>query len=289
MSALRDTIITLSNGVRMPQCGFGTYQLKGAEAVEAVKTALSAGVHAIDTAAVYHNEEEVAAAVEASGIPREQLFLTTKLQPKDQGEGAYDAMCASLARLRVTYIDLALIHWPGTAGIALDDPLLKEKRKASWLALQRLYEEGKARAIGVSNYMPLHLDELCSADWCTVRPHVNQFELHPMLQQREAVAACERWGVAVEAYSSLARGEEALWKHAAVVAAASAHGVSVPQVLLRWAIQHGWIVIPKSASPERIVTNTHVFGWELTHSEMHALDALDAGLRKCWDPNTVLQ
>ena len=158
----------------------------------------------------------------------------------------------------------------------------------SWLCLERLQREGKARAIGVSNYMPWHLEELCGVPWCTVKPAVNQFEISPLLQQREAVAACVKWGIVVEAYSSLARGDPALMEHAAVTTPAAAHRVTPGQVLLRWGVQHGYVVIPKSTNPDRIASNAALFDWALTGDEMAALDALECGGRKCWDPTTIV-
>lgn len=279
--------VTLSNGVAMPLLGLGTFQVRDTLCVDAVKAAIAAGYRHIDTAAIYRNEEAVAKGIAESGVPREQLFITSKLKPHDHGEGAYAAAVASLERLSTPYFDLYLIHWPGVAGKKLDDPAQKDIRKASWLALQRLYDEGKARAIGVSNYMPGHLEELCTAPWCTVKPHVNQFELHPLLQQADVVAACRAHGIAVEAYTSLAQGDAKLLAAPAVTAAAAAHGVTPAQVCLRWAVQKGYVVLPRSTKSERIVSNGAIFGWELTGDEMAALDALECGHRFCWDPTAV--
>jgi 2,5-diketo-D-gluconate reductase A len=174
--------------------------------------------------------------------------------------------------------------------MAVDDKRQREVRRATWEALQRLQQAGKARAIGVSNYMPWHLDELCSAPWCTSRPAVNQIELHPLLQQRDTVAACARYGIVVEAYSSLARGAPELMGAAAVTAAAAAHGKSPAQVALRWAVQKGYIVIPKSTKPERIAVNGELRDWALSEAEMASLDGLEGesgSLRTCWDPTTI--
>lgn len=280
--------VRLSNGLDMPILGLGTYQMKSPECENAVKAAIAHGYRHIDTAAIYKNETFVADAIAVSGVAREELFITSKLKPQDHGEGAYAACIQTLERLRVDYIDLYLVHWPGAAGMSLSDHEGQAaKRKATWLALQRIVEEGKARAIGVSNYMPLHLDELCSADWCTVRPSVNQFELHPLLQQVEAVAACRKWGVQVEAYSSIARGAPELLDSKVVQAAATAHAVTPAQVCLRWAVQKGYCVIPKSVHEDRIKTNAQIFDWTLTQEEMVALDGLDQGFRTCWDPTRV--
>jgi diketogulonate reductase-like aldo/keto reductase len=170
----------------------------------------------------------------------------------------------------------------------LDDPAIRDIRKQTWHAFERLYQEGKCKSIGVSNFMPHHLKQLVEAEWCTIKPMVNQFELHPMLQQREAVAASRGLNIRVEAYSSLARGKAELHTCPVILEAAKAHDVTVGQVLLRWGVQHGYIVIPKSSHPERIEENFNLFGWHLTDPEMVAIDALDGHLRTCWDPTTVV-
>jgi len=188
-----------------------------------------------------------------------------------------------------------LVHWPGAGGRATDDPALPALRRDSWLALQRLLADGHVRAIGVSNYTAAHLAEFDDAPWARVLPAVNQFELHPLLPQAlDIVAACDARGIAVQAYSSLARGAPELLAAAPLLAAAAAHGVSAPQVALRWAVQHGWAVVPKSTHAARIVANGPASvlhgGWALTEAEMSAIDALGASapaLRTCWDPLTV--
>lgn len=283
----------LSSGHAMPMVGLGTFQAASTGCEEAVATALKTGYRLIDTASVYRNEAAVAAGIKASGIDRSQVFVTSKLQPTEAGDGAYEACLKSLERLGMDYVDLFLIHWPGKAKLAIDDPAQSEHRKRSWQALQRLYEEGKCRSIGVSNFMPKHLNELCSAEWCTVKPAVNQFELHPLLKNEDAVACCDRWGVQVQAYSSLARGATQLLDSKAVTAAAAAHGATPAQIVLRWALQKGYCVIPKSIKPERIVENwvgATTTEWSLSGEEMTALDSLEkkvGTLRTCWDPTTI--
>lgn len=179
------------------------------------------------------------------------------------------------------------MHWPGVSGKAVDAADLKDERKASWLALQRLYREGRVRSIGVSNYMPWHLEELCTAPWCEVKPMVNQFEIHPLLPQADMVAASRRWGCAVEAYSSLARAAPELLESEAVKGAAAAHGVTPAQVALRWAVQQGFIVIPKSVQAARLAENAAILTWALSEDEMAAISALSCGKRMCWDPTKV--
>lgn len=288
LAQLSRPVVRLANGHDMPLLGLGTYQMKSPDCENAVKAALTCGYRHIDTAAIYRNETFVADTIALSSVPRVDIFITSKLKPQDHGEGAYAACLQTLENLRIDYIDLYLVHWPGAAGMSLSDHAGQAaKRKATWLALQRIVTEGKARAIGVSNYMPAHLEELCGAEWCTVKPAVNQFELHPLLQQRDAVAACQKWGVQVEAYSSIARGAPELLECDVVKDAASAHGVTPAQVCLRWAVQKGYCVIPKSVNSHRIQTNADIFDWTLTKDEMDALDGLDKGFRTCWDPTRV--
>jgi 2,5-diketo-D-gluconate reductase A len=277
----------------LPAVGLGTYQLRGPACAAVVAAALRAGVRHVDTAAAYRNEGDVADGLAASGVPREAVFLTSKLAPGDAGPGAYAACLASLAALRVDYLDLYLVHWPGAGGRAPGDPAQPALRRASWEALQRLHAEGRVRAIGISNFTPAHLDELCAAPWCTVRPAVNQVELHPLLGQAAILEACARWGVAVVAYASLARGADALLRAPPLPAAAAAHGVTPAQVALRWGLQRGWAVIPKTARVDRVAElspSALLHGWALTDAEMAALDGLEAAsgsLRTCWDPHVV--
>jgi diketogulonate reductase-like aldo/keto reductase len=289
-AAAATAAVQLRNGVRLPLVGLGTYQVRGSACTASVLAALRAGVRLLDTAAVYRNEEDVAAGLEASGLPRGDVFITSKLAPRDAGPGAYAACLASLAALRTPYLDLYLVHWPGAQGVPLDDPRLPALRRESWQALERLLAEGRVRAIGVSNYTPRHLSEF-DAPWVRELPHVNQVELHPRLPARDVVAACKARGIAVQAYSSLARGAPELLGAPALVAAAAAHGVAPAAVALRWAVQHGISVIPKSTHEERIAANAPgaLDRFALTPPEMAALDALGdgEGLRTCWDPNTV--
>ncbi|GLW35699.1 aldo/keto reductase [Actinoplanes regularis] len=256
--------VTLNNGVAIPQVGFGVFQIPDAETQATVSTALEIGYRSIDTAAVYGNETGVGRAVAASGLPRDELFVTTKLWITDLGRtSARDALHASLDRLALDRVDLYLIHWPAPA----TDAYLE-----AWQGLEELYAEGLARAIGVSNFLPEHLDRVVALGGTV--PAVNQIELHPALRNRATAAAGAAHGVATEAWSPLAQGG-ALLAEAPVVAAARAHGVTPAQVVLRWHLQQGHIVIPKSATPSRIAANLDVFGFELTAAESAAIDALD--------------
>jgi diketogulonate reductase-like aldo/keto reductase len=263
--------VRLNSGVDLPQVGLGVYQAaRGEEARRAVRTALDLGYRHIDTAKDYGNEADVGAAVRESGLPREEVFVTTKLWNDDQGyDEALTAFDASLARLGLDYVDLYLLHWP-----------VPGKRLDSWRALERLLDEGRARAIGVSNFMPRHLDELVAH--AEVVPAVNQIEVTPFLQQRDARAASARHGIVVEAYSPLTRGLRI--GHATVVRVAEQLGRSPAQVLLRWGIEHGMVVLPKSTDPARIAENAALFDFTLPPAAMAELDALEEGLVAGWDP-----
>jgi diketogulonate reductase-like aldo/keto reductase len=228
------------------------------------------GYRLIDTARVYGNERDVGAAVRASAIPREQIFVSTKLWNEDHGyDSALRAFDESLARLGLEYIDLYLLHWP-----------LPEKRLQSWRALERLYGEGRVHAIGLSNFMVRHLDELMPN--VTVTPAVNQIEISPFLQQRAVRAHCAKLGIAVEAYSPLTKGLRL--KHPVVIDVANQVGRSAAQVLIRWGLQHGLIVLAKSVHPKRIAENFAVFDFQLTADQMATLDGLEEGLVTGWDP-----
>ncbi|NKY13900.1 aldo/keto reductase [Streptomyces somaliensis] len=265
--------LTLNNGVAMPQLGLGVWQVPDDEAVEAVGTALEAGYRSVDTAAVYQNERGTGRAVAASGIPREELFVTTKLWNSEQGyDSTLRAFDASLERLGLDYVDLYLIHWPVPARGAYVD---------TYRALEKILADGRARSIGVSNFLPEHLERLMDAT--SVVPAVNQIELHPYLAQAEARAFHARHGIATEAWSPLGQGRDLL-ETPAVAAVAHKHGRSPAQVVLRWHLQLGNVVIPKSVTPSRIRENIDVFGFELDAEDMAAFAALDEGRRLGPDP-----
>ncbi len=266
-----DSRIPMNHGGSIPIFGLGTWNLHGKEASGAVRAALDAGYRLIDTASMYGNEKEVGVAVRESRVPREDIFVTTKVWNDEQGYGATIGACtASLRRLGMSYVDLYLIHWP-----------VPGKRLETWRAMKRLLDGGRARAIGVSNFMVRHLDEL---EGSTV-PAVNQIELHPWLQPRDAIALCRERGIAVEAYSPLARGRRL--KDRTVAGIAAHHGKSPAQVLIRWGLQRGFVEIPKSASPERIRENADVFDFSLTEAEMKTLDGLDEQHHVTWDPTNA--
>jgi diketogulonate reductase-like aldo/keto reductase len=263
--------LPLNSGARIPQVGLGVWQSPRGEATRsAVEAALQLGYRHVDTAMVYRNEADVGRAVRESGVPREEVFVTTKLWNADQGfDAALRAFDASLERLGLEYVDLYLIHWPV--------PL---KRRESWRAFERLYEEKRARSIGVSNFLKPHLEELLAG--AQVVPAVNQLELTPFLQRRETVALCQSRGIALEAYSPLTRGLRL--EHPVVVDVALGAKRSPAQVLLRWGVQHGFVVLPKSVNRARIAENGALFDFELDAQAMARLDALEEGLVTGWDP-----
>ncbi|HEY3558461.1 MAG TPA: aldo/keto reductase [Kribbella sp.] len=267
-------MITLNNGVRIPQLGFGVFQIPPDDTQRAVEQAIEIGYRHIDTAAAYNNEAGVGAAVRASGLPREELFVTTKLRNGEHGyESALRAYDDSLRRLGLDYADLYLVHWPNPAADLYVD---------SWRALEKHYADGRVRAIGVSNFLAEHLDRL--SEQSETVPAVNQIELHPTYQQRELTESCRDRSIAVEAYSPLGQGGDL--DLPVLTSIAEAHRVTPAHVVLRWHLHRGHVVIPKSVTTERIRANFDVGGFELTDDEIAAITALDNGNRLGSDPRT---
>ncbi|MET8686806.1 aldo/keto reductase [Streptomyces sp. NPDC004732] len=267
--------IILNNGVEMPQLGFGVWQVPDDEAQTAVATALEAGYRSIDTAALYGNEEGTGRAIASSGVARADLFVTTKLWNSDQG---YDATLrgfdTSLEKLGLDYVDLYLIHWPVPSKDAYVD---------TYKALEKIHADGRAKSIGVSNFLPDHLARLLGET--SIVPAVNQIELHPHLQQHASRELHAEQGIATEAWSPLGSGR-GLLEVPALIAIAQKHGRSPAQIVLRWHIQLGNIVIPKSVTPSRIKENIDVFGFELDPEDMAAISALNEDRRIGPDPAT---
>jgi 2,5-diketo-D-gluconate reductase A len=265
--------VTLNNGIEMPQLGFGVFQVPDDETTAAVSSALEAGYRSIDTAAAYQNEAGVGKAI--AGVERSELFITTKLWNADQGyDQTLKAFDRSLSLLGLDYLDLYLIHWPA--------PELN-RYADSWRALEKLAADGVVRAVGVSNFQPAHLDHLASVS--SLVPAVNQVELHPYLQQSEVRAYGKDHGIATEAWSPLAKGGSLL-SEPAVRELAEKYGRTPAQVVLRWHLQLGNIVIPKSVTPSRIAENLNVFDFTLPSEDLDALSILDRGERTGPDPDT---
>jgi len=266
--------VELNNGVRIPQFGFGVFQIPPEETAQAVRTALEAGYRHLDTAQMYRNEEGVGAGVAESGIAREDVFVTTKLANDAHGhDNAITALEGSLQRLGFDYVDLYLIHWPLPH---------KDNYVRTWRGFEDILRAGKARAIGVSNFQPAHLDRL--AEKTGTVPAVNQIELHPALQQTELRAYHQEHGIATEAWSPLAQAE--VLEDPVLADLAEKHDRTAAQVVLRWHLQLGNIVFPKSSSPDRIRENIDVFGFELDDEDMTAIGKLDDGRRTGPDPDT---
>lgn len=271
IKSINDSAV-LANGVHMPWLGLGVFKTQEGEEVEnSVRYALEAGYRHIDTAAIYRNEEGVGRAVKAAGIAREELFITTKVWNTEQGyETTLAAFEESRKKLGVEYVDLYLIHWA-----------VKEKYKDTWRALEKLYQDGLVRAIGVSNFQVHHLQDLMAT--ANVKPMVNQVEYHPYLTQKELLAFCKQEGIQFEAWSPIMRGrvnDEPL-----IVQLAEKYGKTPAQIVLRWDLQHGVVTIPKSVRQERVIENAQLFDFELTAEDMAVLDGLNRDQRFGSDPD----
>ncbi len=266
--------VKLNNDVRMPILGLGVYQSPpGRVTRNAVNFALRIGYRHVDTARIYGNEADVGEAVRESGVPREDLFVTTKLWNSDQGyDSTLRAFEGSLKRLGLDYLDLYLVHFP-----------VPDVRKETWRAMETLLQKERCRAIGVSNFTIRHLEELIEESHVT--PSVNQVEFHPFLYQKELLKYCQNRGIQVEAYSPLARGERL--KHPRIISLATKYSKTPAQLMIRWGIEHGLVVIPKSTREERIRENSQVFDFDISDDDMRSLDSLNQDLRLNWDPTNV--
>ncbi|MFB4353386.1 aldo/keto reductase [Microbacterium sp. LS_15] len=257
--------IALNSGHSIPQLGFGVFLVPADEAEKAVSEALEVGYRHIDTAAIYKNEEGVGAAIAKSGIPRDEVFITTKLwNDRQSGEQPHDAIRESLDKLGLDYVDLYLTHWPTPE---------KNTYVNAWTKLIEIRDAGLSRSIGVSNHLPEHLDRLVAETG--VVPAIDQIELHPAYQQRDVLAWAEKNGTKIESWGPLGQGKYPLFENPAVAEAAEAHGVTPAQAVIRWHLQKGFIVFPKSSRKERMEQNFDVFGFELTDAEIAAIDGLD--------------
>jgi diketogulonate reductase-like aldo/keto reductase len=268
-------VIELNNGVRMPQLGYGVFQVPDDETTAAVKAALEAGYRSIDTAAVYGNEKGVGQALAESDVARDELFVTTKLWNSAQGyDSTLKAFDESMKKLGLEQLDLYLIHWPTPE---------RDKYLDTWKAFEKLHADGRVRAIGVSNFQPEHLERLLDA--ADVAPAVNQIELHPYLQQQEVREFDAKHGIATEAWSPLAKGGSLLGDPV-IADLAVKHSRTPAQIVLRWHLQLGNVVIPKSVTPSRIEENFDLFGFTLAEEELELLTPLDRGERTGPDPDS---
>lgn len=269
--SLQGTVL-LHNGVKMPYFGLGVYKVEeGNEVIDSVKTALEVGYRAIDTAALYENEEGVGKAIKASGIPRKEIFVTTKVWNTDHGyEKTLKAFDKSISKLGLDYVDLYLIHWPG-----------KDTFIDTWRALEKLYRDGRVRAIGVSNFKPHHLQTLM--EHSEEKPVINQVELHPYFQQKDLREFCKQHDIVVEAWSPLGRGQ--VLDDPVLAEIGKKYGKTPAQVTLRWHLQNDIVIIPKSVTPSRIKENADIFDFELTAEDMEQIDQLDKNTRLFKDPD----
>jgi len=293
--------VKLSSGMVLPVVGFGTYKMKKGEAAGPVLQALVAGYRLIDTAQVYENEKDVGDAIKQSGIPRSSVCVETKVWRSSHGyDRTMKAFNQSLKKLGLNYIDLYVIHWPGAktgwplprGAICPPDwtPALRDT--GTWKAMEDLYDQGKVKAIGVTNYSVRHLKQLLKT--CRIKPMVNQVEFHPRLVQSELLDFCKKEGIVLQAYASLGSSDsgqqEDFFAFPPVVAAAKAHSVTPAQVLLRWALDKGMLVVPKSTKPHRMAENGAIFNFQLSSAQVKAIDALNINKRFAWkglDPDTV--
>jgi 2,5-diketo-D-gluconate reductase A len=261
--------LTLNTGDQIPQLGLGVFKVEDEVCEQIVLDALEVGYRHIDTAMIYRNEAAVGRAIASSGIPRDELFVTTKLWNSDQGSQATSqALATSLELLGLDYVDLYLIHWPAP---------LRDEYVASWLVLEELHQQGLAKAIGVSNFEPEHLERVLGEG--SVVPAINQVELHPAFQQRKLRSFQEPLGIITEAWGPLGQGKYELSELPGLTDIADAHGKSIQQIVVRWHLQEGVVVFPKTVRKERMVENLSVFDFELSSEEMTTLAAMDADRR----------
>lgn len=259
---------TLSNGVKVPMVGFGTWKPEGREDVNANEMALEAGYRYFDTASYYGTEASIGQAIKNSGIPREELFLTSKVAKSEMGyEGTKKAFAQSLERLQTDYLDLYLIHWPKDQA---DNPDWKQLDLDTWKVMEELYEEGKIKAIGVSNFLPHHIENILNN--CKIKPMVNQIEFHPGYTQEATVSYCQERGILVQAWSPM--GRMRVLQEPLVVELAQKYQVSPAKICLRYALQRGITILPKSSSLERMKQNLDVFCFEISQEDMYRISCM---------------
>ncbi|HLY68760.1 MAG TPA: aldo/keto reductase [Puia sp.] len=265
---------TLNNGLQMPLLGFGSWDLRGKEAEQATSDALEIGYRLIDTASMYANEEEIGNAIRKSGVPRKEIFVTTKVNNADQGfDPTLRAFNESMKKLNIDYIDLYLVHWP-----------IKNKRKQTWLALEKLYAEKRTRAIGVANYLLPFLQELSA--YSSITPAVDQVEFTPWLFQKKLLDHCKQRNIQLQAYSPIARGKK--FDDKRLISIADKYGRSPAQIILRWHIENGVSAIPKSSNKKRLQENFESLDFRLSNEDVMLIDGFNQNFRVCDDPMDML-
>lgn len=270
------SLLTLNNGIKIPKVGFGVWKVADEEAPKTVSQAFDAGYRLIDTAKIYGNEVGVGKAIASSSLSRDELFITTKVWNSDQGyEETLQAIDESLDKLGLDYVDLYLVHWPTP---------MYDQYVETYKALETIYKDGRAKAIGVCNFNIEHLQRL--EQECSIVPTVNQVECHPYLQQQELKAYCAEKGIALQAYSPLMNGKTVL-EDRTIVALAEKYGKTAAQIILRWHLQSDHLIIPKTVTPIRMTENIQLFDFELTAEDIAQITALDRGERVNSDPNTM--
>ncbi len=274
LKSISDTFFPSNQNVSVPALGLGVWKSKPKECYTAVLSALDAGYRHIDTAAIYGNEAEVGQAIRDSKVPRKDIFVVTKLWNADQGyDKAMVAIDTSLSKLGMDYVDMYLIHFP-----------VSGKRKDSWRALEKIKSDGKAKSVGVSNFMVNHLKDLLSET--SLVPAMNQVEFHPFLNDKALYDYCKQKGILLEAYSPLSHGKKL--EDPKVTQVASKYKKSNAQLLIRWALQKGLVVIPKSVNPTRIIENGNVFDFEISNEDMLLMESWNENFRTCWDPTEII-
>jgi len=282
--------LTFHTGNTIPQFGLGTHQLQGEDCKTALKIAISKGYRHIDTASIYKNGKEIGEVLkeffDAKTLSREEVFITSKISPYEQGyEKATQACQKILDELQVSYLDLLLIHWPGVSKMKPESTEIPNIRLDTWKAMEKLKEEGKVKDIGVSNFLVPHLEHLLQNS--TSKPVINQFELHPFCYNKELVDFCTQNNIIVEAYSSIAKGDEILMKNEYLVGLSKKYNKTVPQIALKWAIQKSIVIIPKSKTEKYLAENIDLWDFTLSSEEISEIDSLNKNHHICWDPSAV--
>jgi len=283
-------ILKFHTGNTIPQIGLGTYQMRGTECTNAVKASIKLGYRHIDTASIYQNEADIAQGLEEvyqeKLVKREDLFITSKIGPSEQGYDKALAACeAILKKLKTSYLDLLIIHWPGVSGMSPGSPDNAKIRLETWRALEKLKSEGKVKDIGVSNFLVGHLEHLRKNS--KTKPVLNQFEIHPFCYNKSLIEYCQKNDIVVEAYSSIVRNEDILRQNKYLLKLAKKYDKSVAQIALKWGLQNNFVILPKSKTEKYIGDNINLFDFELSKEEIEIITSLNKNYHTCWDPASV--